>query len=170
MGVVPGADGARAVDLVRDRFPAAVLGTGSMHDQHWIEVRAEDLVDVCTWLRDDAECDYDFLVDVTAVHWPDAEMPMELVYHLYSYARDDRLRVKLRTAERGPVPTLTTLWPAADWNEREVWDMYGIEFNGHPNLIRLLCPEEFSSYPLRKYYPQRGRGESDNYPVIRRHN
>ena len=146
-------DGERTVGLIRERFPDAVVGVGAMRDQHWAELRADQLVDVCTWLRDDPECDYDFLVDVTAVHWPEDELPMELVYHLYSYSRDDRLRLKVRSADDGPVPTLTGLWPAANWNEREVWDMFGIRFAGHPDLRRILMPEDYTEYPLRKEFP-----------------
>jgi NADH-quinone oxidoreductase subunit C len=153
VGIVPTADGERAVGRIRERFPEAVIGANAMRDQHWVELRAEDLVDVCTWLRDDPENDYDFLVDVTAVHWPEDDLPMELVYHLYSYARNDRLRLKVRSPVDGPVPTLTGLWSAADWNERVVWDMFGIRFDGHPDLRRILMPEDYTDFPLRKEFP-----------------
>ena len=147
------ADGERAIGLVRERFPGAAISTGSMRDQHWIELGAGDLLAVCTWLRDDAECDYDFLVDVTAVHWPDTELPMELVYHLYSYKTDDRLRLKVRAAEGQSVPSLCGLWRSANWNERETWDMFGIRFDGHPDLRRILMPDDYTDHPLRKEFP-----------------
>ena len=78
---------------------------------------------------------------------------MELVYHLQSYARNDRLRLKVRAAERGPVPTLSGIWQSAEWNERETYDMFGIEFEGHPDPRRILMPEDYTDFPLRKEFP-----------------
>ncbi len=147
------ADGERAVGSLRERFPDAVLETGSYHDQHWAVIRPDRLVEVCRWLRDDPANDYDVLLDLTAVHWPDDPEPMTVVYHLYSLSRNDRLRLKLRTGDRGPVPTLTGLWASADWNEREAYDMFGIVFDGHPDLRRILMPEDYTDHPLRKELP-----------------
>jgi NADH-quinone oxidoreductase subunit C len=78
---------------------------------------------------------------------------MQVVYHLFSYARNDRLRLKLRTADRGPVPSLAELWTSAEWNERETFDMFGIEFEGHPDLRRILMPDDYTDFPLRKELP-----------------
>jgi NADH-quinone oxidoreductase subunit C len=147
------ADGQEAVELVRARFPGAVLARGSYRGQHWVEIDPGRLVDVCRWLKDDPSTSFDFLVDVTAVHWPDRPQPMELVYHLYSYARNDRLRLKSPVGERGPAPTLSGVWSSAAWNEREVYDMFGIEFEGHPDLRRILMPEDYTDFPLRKEFP-----------------
>jgi NADH-quinone oxidoreductase subunit C len=147
------ADGAEITGKLKERFPDAVVGTGSYRDQHWVEVRRSDLVEVCAWLKDDPGAAFDFLVDVTAVHWPDDEEPFELVYHLYSYRRNDRLRLKTRTTVDVPVPTLSGLWRAANWNERETFDMFGIEFDGHPDLRRILMPDDYTDFPLRKEFP-----------------
>jgi NADH-quinone oxidoreductase subunit C len=147
------ADGQQAAERTQQRFSDAVVGTGSCRDQHWIELRLDRLVEVCGWLRDDPDCGFDFLVDVTAVHHPGDEKPIEMVYHLYSYARCDRLRVKARAADGEPVPTLTGLWRSADWNERETYDMFGIRFTGHPDLRRILMPDEYTDFPLRKELP-----------------
>ena len=111
------------------------------------------LVEICTWLRDDPATSYDFLVDVTAAHWPEDPQPIEMIYHLYSHSRNDRLRLKTRAADRGPVPTLTGIWKSADWNEREAYDMFGIRFEGHPDLRRILMPEDYTDFPLRKEFP-----------------
>ena len=93
------------------------------------------------------------VTDVTAVHWPDDPQPIEVVYHFYSLSRNDRLRVKVRTSDRGPVPTLSELWRSADWNEREAYDMFGVEFAGHPDLRRILMPDDYTDFPLRKELP-----------------
>ena len=93
------------------------------------------------------------LVDVTAVHWPDDPQPLEMVYHLYSYARNDRLRLKVRVGTDEPVPSVSGIWKSADWNERETYDMFGIKFTGHPDLRRILMPDDYTDFPLRKEFP-----------------
>jgi len=147
------ADGQQAVELIRQRFPGAVLDSGAFRDQHWAEVDAHRLVEICGVLRDDPQLGYDYLVDVTAVHWPGDGQPMLLVYHLFSYSRNDRLRLKARTSDRGPVPSVADIWASADWNERETFDMFGIEFEGHPDLRRILMPDDYTEFPLRKELP-----------------
>jgi len=144
-------DGAQAVERLRGRFPDAVSGSGAYRGQHWAVLRTSRLVEVCRWLRDEEA--YDVLLDVTAVHWPDDPEPMEVVYHLYSTSRNDRLRLKARTGDRGPVPTLTGLWKSAEWNEREAYDMFGIVFEGHPDPRRILMPDDYTDHPLRKELP-----------------
>jgi NADH-quinone oxidoreductase subunit C len=152
MGVgVP--DGQQTAEQLRDRFGDAVVASGSYRDQHWVELKLDRLVEICRWLRDDPAASYDYLVDVTAVHWPDDEEPMELVYHLFSYARNDRLRLKVRASDVGPVPSLSALWRSAEWNERETYDMFGIRFEGHPDMRRILMPDDYTDYPLRKEFP-----------------
>ena len=106
------ADGLAASELVRRKFPDAVVDTGAFRDQAWIELRAERLAECAEWLRDDRETAFDSLVDVTAVHWPDRDLPIEIVIHLYSYSRNDRLRIKVRVGETGPVPSLSAIAPS----------------------------------------------------------
>jgi len=149
----PMQDGAAAAGRLQTRFPDAVVAAGSFRNQHWVELRAERLLEVCAWLRDDPENDYVMLLDVTAAHWPDSAQPMEVIYHLYSLSRNDRLRLKLRAGDRGPVPSLTSLWESAEWNEREAYDMFGIVFEGHPDLRRILMPDDYTDFPLRKELP-----------------
>jgi NADH-quinone oxidoreductase subunit C len=146
-------DGAATIERLRARFPEAVIETGSFREQHWVELQPARLLEVCAWLRDDPECSYDVLLDVTAVHWPDSAQPMEVVYHLFSLPGNDRLRLKVRTGDTGPVPSLTTLWSAAEWNEREAYDMFGVVFEGHPDLRRILMPDDYTDFPLRKELP-----------------
>jgi NADH-quinone oxidoreductase subunit C len=146
-------DGEQAIGLLRDKFPDSVVDAGSYRDQHWAELKADRLIEICEWLRDDPATAFDYLVDVTAVHWPDDPEPIELVYHLQSYARNDRLRLKVRTGDTGPIPTLSDVWRAADWNEREAYDMFGVRFEGHPDLRRILMPDDYTDFPLRKEFP-----------------
>jgi NADH-quinone oxidoreductase subunit C len=145
------ADGAAAIERLRGRFPEAVVSTGSFRDQHWVELRPESLLEVCAWLRD--ACGYAVLLDVTAAHWPESDRPMEVVYHLHDRANEDRLRLKVRTGDTGPVPSLTGLWASAEWNEREAYDMFGVVFEGHPDLRRILMPDDYTDFPLRKELP-----------------
>jgi NADH-quinone oxidoreductase subunit C len=147
------ADGEEVARLVQERFPEAVTGAGHYGGQHWIEMKADRLVEVCRFLRDDGAARFDFLVDVTAVHWPGESRPVEAVYHLYSYARNDRLRLKVRAANGDPLPSVSGVWKAAEWNEREAYDMFGLRFTGHPDLRRILMPDDYTDFPLRKEFP-----------------
>jgi NADH-quinone oxidoreductase subunit C len=115
---------------------------------------------------------FDLLVDITCVdylHYRDAVDRFGLTYLLANTESNDRLTVRVYLNEPDlTVPTATGLWKGADWLEREVWDMFGIRFEGHPDLRRILLPEEFMAHPLRKDYPLQGRGERHNFPVISR--
>jgi NADH-quinone oxidoreductase subunit C len=145
--------GQQAIELLRQQFPDDVVQTGSYRDQHWVEVKTERLEEICRWLRDDDSTTFNHLVDVTAVHWPDDPQPIEMVYHLYSYPREDLLRLKARCGDRGPVPSLSGVWRSAAWNERETYDMFGIKFEGHPDPRRILMPDDYTDFPLRKEFP-----------------
>jgi NADH-quinone oxidoreductase subunit C len=115
---------------------------------------------------------FDLLVDISCVdylNYRGAEDRFGLVYLLANTQTNERIAV--RTFVNSPeltVPSVVTLWKGADWLEREVWDMFGIQFEGHPDLRRILMPEEFTAFPLRKDYPLQGRGERHNFPVLRR--
>ena len=147
------AEGAQAVAALQARFGGAVTETGSFRDQHWAVIDAERWLEVARWLRDDESTDYNVLVDVTAVHWPHRDPPVEIVAHLYSHSKNDGLRLKARVGDTGPIASLTPLWKSADWNERETFDMFGVVFTGHPDLRRILMPEDYTDHPLRKELP-----------------
>ena len=121
-------------------------------------------------LKEDAG--FDMLIDITAadyLHYPDARDRFGVIYALLNTASGQRLYVKTYVNDPDPsIPSAVPLWRGADWMEREVFDMYGIVFLGHPDLRRILMPEEFTAYPLRKDYPLRGRGERHNFPTITR--
>lgn len=147
------AEGAQAVIRLQARFADAVKETGSFRDQHWAVVDAKQWLQVARWLRDDDSTQFNVLVDITAVHWPHRDPPMEIVAHLYSHSRNDGLRLKARVGDAGPIASLTPLWKSADWNEREAFDMFGVVFTGHPDLRRILMPEDYTDHPLRKELP-----------------
>lgn len=140
-------------------------------EQQIVVVKFERLLAALGFCKE--QLGFDTLTDLTAYDTltMSGEHPERfvVVYQLTNLDQEARLRVKAYVNEDEPVvPTASTIWAAANWAEREVYDMYGIEFEGHPNLIRILMPQEFSGFPLRKDYPLRGRGERENFPVIRR--
>ena len=113
--------------------------------------------DVCVLLRDDKNCPFNFLADVTCVDWYPSEPRFEVVYHLLSIAKRERVRLKVRLESANPmVESVTSVWPAANFFEREVFDLFGIRFTGHPYLRRLMMPEDWEGHPLRKDYPVEG--------------
>jgi NADH-quinone oxidoreductase subunit C len=147
--------------LIKERS-SALLSTHASHGDATACVSAAEIVSVLEFLRDDAACTFEMLSDLCAVDY--LEMPddsgarFEVVYHLYSISKNHRVRVKARVpAEPCEIASVVGLWPAANWMEREVWDLYGVRFIGHPDLRRLLLYEEFEGHPLRKDYPKRRR-------------
>jgi NADH-quinone oxidoreductase subunit C len=121
-------------------------------------VQAARIREVMRFLRDDAETAFDVLSDVCAVDYLPRTPRFEVVYHLYSMGKNHRLRIKVEQGALAPsVPSVTSLWPSANWMEREVWDLYGIGFDGHPDLRRILLYDEFEGHPLRKDYPKERR-------------
>jgi NADH-quinone oxidoreductase subunit C len=118
------------------------------------------LPEVALWLRDTPGAEFDFCSDVTATDWPPrAEGRFDVIYCLYSTRHRHRVRVKLKVAEHQPVPSVTDIWPAANWLEREVYDMFGVNFTGHPDRRRILMPDDWQGFPQRKDYPLEGPGE-----------
>jgi NADH-quinone oxidoreductase subunit C len=143
---------------LREHFPAAVLATHAYRGDATAQIAPQALVDVCTFLRDDPALAFDFLVDVTAVDYIGSVPRFEVVYHLCSMTRNHRVRLKARVPEEDPrIASLTPLWRGANWLERESFDMYGIRFDGHPDLRRIYLYEEFQGHPLRKDYPKEKR-------------
>ncbi len=144
---------------LRTRFGAAVLRTLVTSGQQVVYVAPEAAYQVLAWLQHDDGQRFDYLADITAVEYRDPELPLEVVYQLRSLDRNVDLRVKIPLDPDGPldVATVTDLWAGANWLEREVWDMFGVRFRGHPDLRRILMWETYSEgFPLRKSFPLRG--------------
>ena len=119
-------------------------------------VAREKIADVLTSLRQDSQCLFEVLIDICGVDYPEREQRFEVVYHLLSPRRNQRIRVKCETDEDAPVPSVVDVFPAANWFEREAYDMYGILFSGHPDLRRILTDYGFQGHPLRKDFPLTG--------------
>jgi NADH-quinone oxidoreductase subunit C len=150
--------GSAALRRLIDALPGALRDTHAELGDATAVVDAGGLFEVMQFLRDDGEAAFEMLSDVCAVDYLPRTPRFEVVYHLYSVARNHRLRVKVPVdASALSVPSLTALWPSANWMEREVWDLYGISFEGHPDLRRILLYDEFEGHPLRKDYPKERR-------------
>ena len=147
------------LSALQQAYPDAVEQLSYWVGDWTVIVRSEALLDIATHLRDDDEASFDYCSDLTASDWPPREKRFDVIYCLYSTRRRHRLRVKVRAGEDDPVPSVTGLWPAANWFEREVWDMFGVKFSGHPDLRRILMPDGWQGHPQRKDYPLEGPGE-----------
>lgn len=153
-----------------EKFPDAGLNFSRFRDNVRTTVSNAALLEVMQYLK--RELGFDALMDVTAVDYLNFEGATDrfgVVYVVLNTTTGERLILKTFVNDPEPeLPTLVPLWGSADWLEREVYDMFGIRFAGHPDLRRILMPDEFTSYPLRKDYPLKGRGERHNFPVITR--
>ncbi len=153
-----------------EKFPNAGLNFSRFRDNVRTTVSNAALLEVMQYLKE--ELGFDALMDVTAVDYLNFEGATDrfgVLYVVLSTTTGERLILKTFVNDPEPeLPTLVPLWKSADWLEREVYDMFGIRFAGHPDLRRILMPDEFTSYPLRKDYPLKGRGERHNFPVITR--
>ena len=142
------------IDKVRQQFGAAITEAVATLGQQIVRVNKQSLVEVCRFLHDDPDAAFDMCADLTLVHWPDRkDQEFDLVINLYSVSHNRRLRVKASMADGDSCPSLTGVWAGADWMEREAYDMFGVKFEGHPDLRRILLPEDWPGFPLRKEYP-----------------
>lgn len=155
------------LEKLRTRFPESVLGTDEFRNDLSIVIRKDDIAGVAEYIKADPELSFDLIIDACGVDMYRPEERFEVVYTIYSLKNKRYLRLKVRVGEENPVvPTVTAVWPGANWHERETWDMFGIKFAGHPDLRRLYLPEEFEYHPLRKDFPL--MGIPDSLPLPRR--
>lgn len=146
-----------AADALAEAFAAAILDRTEFRGELTFSVAPEAWLDVLTFCRDDEAAAFDQLDCLIGDHLPErAAAPFAVVAHLVSHTHGHRLRVKTSLAEGQALPTVTGLWPSAGFDEREAWEMYGVGFTGHPNLIRLLTTEDFDGFPMRKDFPLQG--------------
>jgi NADH-quinone oxidoreductase subunit C len=143
-----------ALDRLQEKFGGAVIETHAHHGDETAVVKADRLHEIMAFLRDDPVTSFELLSDVTGVDLLGIKEPrFEVVYHLYSLSKNHRLRIKVGLDEDEPkVASVTDLWKSALWEEREAYDLYGIKFEGHPDLRRILMYKEFDGHPLRKDY------------------
>ena len=167
------------VSALRAKFPSLPLEPKPLlmrgkepGDQIYVRVEPENLLEVMQFLRDDAVTRFEQLIDVTCVdylNFPDATDRYGVIYSLLSITHNHRFWIKCFVNDPAPkLPSVVGIWKGADWMEREVYDMFGIVFEGHPDLRRILTWDEFEAHPLRKDYPLRGKGERENYEVVTR--
>jgi len=141
------------VKKLKSQFGEAIGDASEFVGQLSVKIAREQIVAICNYLRDDKDTQFDYLSDLTCVHYPEnKEAPFEMIYNLYSISTNERVRLKSQTSEAG-VESVTSVWPAANWLEREVFDLFGVRFGNHPDLRRLLLPADWVGYPLRKDFP-----------------
>lgn len=143
-------------DLLKGRFGDDVGAPSQLKGDVWLPVKAERLVELCRFLKEEPGLDFDFCEDLTAVDWPKRNV-IEVVIHLLSYKHKHSLKLKVDADRANPVvPSLQPVWKTADWFEREVYDLFGVTFTGHPDLRRILLPDDWVGHPLRKDYQEAG--------------
>jgi len=148
---------AEIAERVREAFPSAFERTWEDRGDRHIQVKRDAIANVCRFLKTEPGLDFDFLIDLTAVDWAGQEPRFDIVYQLLSLAHNRRMTVHVRVPENDcRAPTVTVVWRGADWLEREVFDLFGIRFDGHPDLRRIVLPADYEGYPLRKEFPLRG--------------
>jgi len=137
------------VTKLRRRYGSGVREASTYLGENYLVLESSITLETLQVLRDD---EFDYCVDITAVHYPSREKQFDLIWILYSFARNERIRVKTELADGESFPSSTEIWPTTNWLEREVFDMFGIRFDGHPDLKRILLPDGWKGYPLRKDY------------------
>jgi NADH-quinone oxidoreductase subunit C len=140
------------LDELQKRFPGAIGEAVIFRSQPALNVGKEHLVALCQFLKSPEGGAYTLLTDETAVDFPKREKRFDIVYHLYSFEKNNRLRLRVQVAAGEKAPSVTGVWPTANWLEREIYDMFGVEYEGHPDLKRILMPDEWVGHPLRKDY------------------
>jgi NADH-quinone oxidoreductase subunit C len=143
-------------EAIAGGLAGSVLGHWVAHDELTMVAAPRDIIKVMTFLRDDERCQFWNFTDVTAIDWPSRERRFDVVYHLLSPKLNVRVRVKIEVGEDTAVPSIISVFPGADWFEREVYDLYGVLFSGHPDMRRLLTDYGFEGHPLRKDFPLTG--------------
>ena len=159
---------ANILPKIKEEFPDAVLDITEFAGEKILDVRGQDIFTLLTRLKSDG---FNFLADLTAIDnlTLGGYERFAVSYHLLCHETAERLTVKAYISEEKPsLPSVEILWKTADWQEREVFDLYGIKFEGHPNLIRIMNPDDFEGFPLRKDYPRLGRKERGDFPVVDR--
>lgn len=144
--------------IIKRHFSDAILGSRIFRNELTLDVKRDRIVDIARFLKEDKELDFNFLSDLCGVDRVETDDVFEVVYHLYSLRKNHRIRLKASVPSDEPcLSTVTGVWKTADWHEREAYDMFGITFDGHPDLRKILTPDDFEGHPLRKDYPLEGR-------------
>ncbi len=161
-------EGHPILQKIRERFPSACVGSTLFRGSLSIHINRQHLVEVCRFLHDDPELDFDYPVHISSVDYMGEKERFEIVYEFFSIKKRHQVRLKTRVDEKTcAVDSVTSIWRGANFLEREVYDMMGIKFNNHPDLRRILMPDEYNEgYPLRKNFPVEGRGWRDTFEFL----
>ncbi|KAB2831857.1 MAG: NADH-quinone oxidoreductase subunit C [Candidatus Brocadia sp.] len=144
--------------FIKTRFPETVTSTNIFRNELTLTVQKDAIAEIARFLKENEDLDFNFLSDLCGVDRVETDNVFEVVYHLYSLSKNHRLRLKAPVPSDAPsLPTVTGVWKTANWHERETYDMFGVTFEGHPDLRKILTPDDFEGYPLRKDYPLDGR-------------
>ncbi len=141
------------LEKIKNKFADSILETVEFREELTVVVKKEKLVEICKFLRDDSELRFDHLTDVSGVDFLERNPRFDIAYHMYSIPKNHRLRIKVRVNEDETVSSVTSVWSTANWHEREIFDMFGVKFDNHPDLRRILMSDDWVGHPLRKDYP-----------------
>ena len=150
-----------AAEKLKENYPDHIIDVIEFRDETTVVVNADQIIDICKYLRDDPELKFNYLVDLSGVDMGvDSDPRFYVVYHMLSHEHKNRVRIKAPVyGEEPEIDSVTSVWSTADWHERECYDLLGVKFRGHPDLRRILLPYHWDSHPLRKDYPLKGKGE-----------
>lgn len=155
-------------NLLKEQFGDKILKSEVIQNQLQMEINGKDILEIVTFVKNDERCQFDYLVDIGGVDYlkiPERPERFGVIYVLQNMTSYFRFVIRAYVSEENPeISSLTGLYEAANWAEREVYDMYGVEFKNHPDLRRILMPDYYEYHPLRKDYPLKGRGERENFP------
>jgi NADH-quinone oxidoreductase subunit C len=145
-----------AIKKLEEKFSSSIVEVKTFRSEVTVTVQKKDILDICQFLRSDPNLQYNFLTDLCGVDFLQETPRFEIVYHLYSVKNNQRLRLKTRVGESETIPSVESIWKVANWYEREVYDLFGITFENHPDLRRILLWDEYEGHPLRKDFPVEG--------------
>lgn len=156
-------DNNKIFELIHQKFGETVINLGDSYDMLNVEVEPSKIVDVIVWLQNYDNLQFNFLTDICGVHYPDqTEREIAVVYHLHSFSNNVRIRLKSFLPEQNPeIPTLSSVFSAANWMERETYDFFGVRFQGHPDMRRILNVDHMEMFPLLKQYPLEDSSRTD---------
>jgi NADH-quinone oxidoreductase subunit C len=149
------------ISKLKNSFGSAIESWEMVGDMFCITVNKDRIAEIMFFLKDDRELNFNFLTTLCGMHYPEKEQ-LGVVYHIHSFAQNHRIRIKTTVPIGQPqIPTITSVWPAANWMEREAYDFFGIQFEGHPNMTRILNVEDMTAFPLRKDFPLEDQTRED---------
>jgi NADH-quinone oxidoreductase subunit C len=141
------------INRIKEKFADSILEVVEFRNELTCVIKKDDLPTICIFLRDDPELAFNFLSCISGVDFPERTPRFDVVYELYSISKNNRVRLKVKVNEKGSIPSVTSIWNTANWHEREVFDLFGVNFEGHPDLRRIVMPDDYKGHPLRKDFP-----------------